>query len=389
MAKIDFKEFKKQYSPKITYLRHQTNIGLSVLQLSAMEQSSFLFEPKLDYSGNLVKKEYQQSRECLLIPDALMFSSAGEKIFVEADNCTERKNTSLVPKIGKYASLLALEPKESFDTTIHFSVWHKRMENEWESEFYGLQNVSELHYFIYEELNFDVTFYELVEILYEYSGGYKPAIQAAKYLKEIGEEGTCEYVSLNELKEAAERKHLYDWFDKYFVNRQRYIYQAVKRNTLFCAWLQKGARLVCLPVYISKRILDCVYIGHVKKEIIVSFLKNEGYLFDICEYLPEGKEFQDRSGEIYVFKNLFCLTSAESETKRYVAIENISDEYGGALRVRKYAGLHRKIDEELDIICLYNKGTMEDPMRLFDCSDGVKQRCHIQFASYEQFLGLE
>lgn len=207
MAKIDFKEFKKQYFPRITNLRHTTNIGLSVLQLSDMEQSSFWVEPKLDYSGNLVKKEFQQSRDCLLIPDALVLFCAEEKIFVEADNCTERKNTSLVPKIGKYASLLALEPKESFDTTIHFSVWHERMENEWESELYGIHKVCEFYYFIYEEFDCDVTFYEFAERLYEYNGDFKPAIQAAKYLKEIGEEGKCEYESLDELKSVVERKH--------------------------------------------------------------------------------------------------------------------------------------------------------------------------------------
>ena len=114
----------------------------------------------------------------------------------------------------------------------------------------------------------------------------------------------------------------------------------------------QGARFVCLPIYASKNLLKCIYIENADPEFIFEFLKRRGFSFDQCKWLTEGKEFPDNSGTCFVFKHTFCLDKKGDIFKRYVVIENISDDYSGAFRVQNYIHWNRYkyLDNNLDII---------------------------------------
>lgn len=386
MAKIDLEKFKKEYSPKISNLRHSGNVGLTTLLLSNMEQSLLLCAPMIGFGGYLLKDIYMKARECLIIPDALVISCANEQIFVEEDNCTERKNTLLLPKLQKYSILIPDDSKECFDITIHFSVWHTHYSNDFRSELYEINQVCEFYDFFYKEMKYNTSFQEFTEKMTQYSGEFEPAIRVSDYLKKL--ETADSYKSPVELKTVYELVNLYEPFDKYFVTRQKYIFRAVKEIERLDSKMLKGTRLVCLPIYTSKNLINCVYIENVGQEHIADFLKRQGYSFDRCEWLSGEKKFEDPHSGYFVFKHTFCLTQNGISSERYVAIENISDDYGGALRVRNYIHWHRTIYEKLDIICLYNSKTKGDPWKIWGCSDRDRQHCRISFAAYEEFLGI-
>lgn len=386
MTNVDLEKFKKEYSPRISALRHAGHVGLTTLQLSQMDQSLLLCGPMLGYGGYLLTDIYMKARECLIIPDALVISCTDEKIFVEADNCTERKSTSLIPKLEKYSILIPEDSKECLDITLHFSVWHTHYKNDFKSELYEYNRVCEFYDFFYEEMRYNTSFQEFTEKLTQYTGEFEPAIRVSDYLKKL--EAADSYKSPNELKSVYDLVNLYESFDKYFVTRQRYIFRAVKELYRLDRRILTGVRLVCLPIYVSKNLLNCVYIENVSQELIAVFLKKQGYSFDRCEWLVNEKEFVDTGGDRFVFRHTYCLTQDMSTCKRYVAIENISDDYGGALRVRTYIHRHRTVYDELDIICLYNSKTKEDPLKIRSCSGSDKRHCRISFATYEEFLGL-
>ena len=76
----------------------------------------------------------------------------------------------------------------------------------------------------------------------------------------------------------------------------------------------------------------------------------------------------------------------KKEQEYYVAIENISDDYGGRLRVKNYIQNCQEVSEKLYIVCLYNRKTTENPMRLYSFEEQEFHEYKIHFFTYEQFL---
>ena len=103
------------------------------------------------------------------------------------------------------------------------------------------------------------------------------------------------------------------------------------------------------------------------------------------KYLFDKKVFDDYgTGEIYTFKHVYLLT--EKNEKYYIAVENISDDYGGRLRVKNYVKNLLDISERLYVVCLYNKRILDNPSSLFRNHKVRIQQCRIIFVTYEMFL---
>ena len=196
--------------------------------------------------------------------------------------------------------------------------------------------------------------------------------------------GEKEKISSEELIRLISLGDLYDLFDKYFASRQKYIFEAAASCPYLCQNLLRGVRFICLPMHIPNYLLPCIYIEHMKDNEISKFFKKR-FKFDNLKYLFDKKVFEDYgTGEIYTFKHVYLLT--EKNEKYYIAVENISDDYGGRLRVKNYVKNLLDISERLYVVCLYNKRILDNPSSLFRNHKVRIQQCRIIFVTYEMFL---
>ena len=381
---IAYKDFKSRYSARRTNVNHTSNIGITVLKLSKFIESVFWHEPMLDYAGDMLAGTFFRYNDCMLIPDAVVYTSLGETIYVEADNCTERKNTSLIPKFSKYSSIMNRENENYVNETIHVSVLHAHNSEDFESKYYNYSKVIRMYKFIIHDMGNKMTIDQWLTFIMSYQGNYEPAVQCAEFLKNIA--GESEFVSSKELMHLINRGNLYDLFDKYFASRQKYIFEAAASCSYLCQNLLRGVRFICLPMHISDYLLPCIYIEYMKKQEIADFLECKlKFDFDDLKCLFDTKVFEDyRSGEIFTFKHVYLLNNREE--KYYIAFENISDDYGGRLRVKHYVKNLLDISERLYVVCLYNTRTLENPLSLFRHREGRLRQCKILFATYESFL---
>ena len=379
---IVYEDFKNRYSARRTNVNHTSNIGITVLKLSKLIESAFWHEPMLDYVGDKLAGTFFRYNDCMLIPDAVVYTSLGETIYVEADNCTERKNTSLIPKFSKYSSIMNRENENYVNETIHVSVLHDHNVENFESKYYNYSKVMKMYRFITDDIGYEMPLNPWLFFLTVYEGNYEPAVQCSDYLKNIV--GEKEKISSEELIRLISLGDLYDLFDKYFASRQKYIFEAAASCPYLCQNLLRGVRFICLPMHIPNYLLPCIYIEHMKDNEISKFFKKR-FKFDNLKYLFDRKVFEDYgTGEIYTFKHVYLLT--EKNEKYYIAVENISDDYGGRLRVKNYVKNLLDISERLYVVCLYNKRILDNPSSLFRNHKVRIQQCRIIFVTYEMIL---
>lgn len=190
------------------------------------------------------------------------------------------------------------------------------------------------------------------------------------------------------LKGCINIKEINKVFDDYFMVKQNCIYREVAMCAPLSEHILKGVRMVCLPMHTPNYLLKCVYIEYMEDEKIYQFfLKYTDFKFDKIHYLFDTKNFYDfRQDKIYIFKHVYRFMNIKKEQEYYVAIENISDDYGGRLRVKNYIQNCQEVSEKLYIVCLYNRKTTENPMSLYSFKEQEFHEYKIQFFTYEQFL---
>ena len=383
---ISYEDFKKAYSPRNNNISHASNTGLTVLMLAKMIESVFWYEPMLDYAGNMMTGDFYKYRDCMLIPDAVIVTGLDEKIYVEADNCTERKTTSLLPKCSKYSNIMRESNEERVKSTIHFSVQHNYEKGLFESEYYKAKDICDLYKFVRKDVGCEISFDKWITFLQGYTGKFEPAIRCSQILENV--DGSEHVDSVRKLVYLLKRAALYDVFDKYFLKRQKYIFEAIAFNKELCDYALDGVRLVCLPMLASEYLQKCIYIEYVENEKIARFLsKKLGFKISKIIYRLDKKKFGDKyTGDEFIFKHSFQITNGETGEKCYVVIENISDDYGGRLRVKNYIRLCRELEDKVRIICLYNKVGTENPLSLFPYGASRFEKNNVYFADYDEFI---
>ena len=274
------------------------------------------------------------------------------------------------------------ENEDYVNETIHVSVLHDHNVENFESKYYNYSKVMKMYRFITDDIGYEMPLNPWLFFLTAYEGNYEPAVQCSDYLKNIV--GEKEKISSEELIRLISLGDLYDLFDKYFASRQKYIFEAAASCPYLCQNLLRGVRFICLPMHIPNYLLPCIYIEYMKDNEISKFFKKR-FKFDNLKYLFDRKVFEDYgTGEIYTFKHVYLLT--EKNEKYYIAVENISDDYGGRLRVKNYVKNLLDISERLYVVCLYNKRILDNPSSLFRNHKVRIQQCRIIFVTYEMFL---
>ena len=102
--------------------------------------------------------------------------------------------------------------------------------------------------------------------------------------------------------------------------------------------------------------------------------------------IPEVRVFPDARTELRRVALYVRYLLTEKNEKYYIAVENISDDYGGRLRVKNYVKNLLDISERLYVVCLYNKRILDNPSSLFRNHKVRIQQCRIIFVTYEMFL---
>lgn len=125
---------------------------------------------------------------------------------------------------------------------------------------------------------------------------------------------------------------------KRILLRQKYIFEAIVENKQLCTYALKGVRMVCLPKSAPKYLSKCIYIEAVSNREIKHFLERKlKFKIHRIIYKSDQRTVQsERTGDTATFRHMFEIVNNEIGKSYLVAIENVSDDYGGRLRIKHY-----------------------------------------------------
>ena len=246
---------------------------------------------------------------------------------------------------------------------------------------YELSELYKIHSFLSSDLGLDYTFPDYIKFIINYNGNYEPVITLLNFLNSIG---VTTAVSEKQFIFLLETNLLYSVFNKSFYKRQTGVFNIIKKNPELIESLLNGNRFIFAPLNSSKNLLNCIYLEHVFTSFFQSFFtrffNTETHVFlrknAVC--------FTDEiSGERYIFRNVFTVKI--DDIVMQVVVENISEDFGGRLRIKNFLSKTRSHSiRDLQLICVFNSQHSSSPARLVSDSRIIYN--DISFISYENFL---
>ena len=379
---IEFQQFMKGFVRKTQFLSHSSKTGRAVHSFVRSYNYNFLCEPIIDYEGNILSASFYNSSSRAFLPDALFFNEQPEIIYLEADSSLERINCVISKKIIQYTSVFQINEQKNIASTLHFSVWNKESDTTLPLSYdYELSELYKIHSFLSSDLGLDYTFPDFIKFIINYNGNYEPVITLLNFLNSIG---VTTAVSEKQFIFLLKTNLLYSVFNKSFYKRQTGVFNIIKKNPELIESLLNGNRFIFAPLNSSKNLLNCIYLEHLFTSFFQSFFTR---FFNTETHVFLRKNivcFTDEiSGERYIFRNVFTVKIDDIVIQ--VVVENISEDFGGRLRIKNFLSKTRSHSiRDLQLICVFNSQHSSSPARLVSDSKIIYN--DISFISYENFL---
>lgn len=338
--------FLKHAALHIMNTFHASSCGASVHLFSSTFHSPFLCEAAYGYNGEMLSltRPYK-TYEVAIIPDAVtLLPITGENVFIEEDCCTERIYTALVPKFQSYSYLLDAPEK-----TIHFFIDWKEKKEEKGGPYYPS---AQIHYLkgLYDFISstHEQTSYSFQAFLRHvryYEGRMESIIESRHFLSYIGPD-VLNSSSISSLQDYV--AHYYkntSFYSKKYIKRKNAITSAASRQPKIMECLENGLRLLFSPQIACGMDFPFLYLH--------PFLSEQKIAYELCrlfllEEIPVFSSYKavdvvsdERTGEIFSFRNRYLFRSGNDFIT--VFFENISDDFGGFIRVKKLLENARKI----------------------------------------------
>jgi len=384
---ISFDCFCNNRIRTLSHFSHSSKSGRTALLFCNSYNYNFLCEPVLDIYGNLVQGELSSYHNKVFVPDSILYldCKASEEIYVEADSSEGRLNSNILPKLHNYSEIIFKNKPYHTFSTIHFSVWNERQHNSsYCSLLYEEEKIHSLISFIME-MNPDSDYASCFKLIKNYTSNYYDARALSDFIKKYDLDCITDKETLSIQIQSAQFN---DIFDKSFLMRQESLFNYAQEKQFFCQGLYEGNRFVCLPVNSNKKLLDFVYFEHCNSEDILLVFSNVlNANIELISHENIYSFFDEINNKTFRFRNVFlCNINGK---KKYIIIENISDELGGKLRINNYRQYPRKcsFDEEVIVFCLYNNYS-ESEMKSCRNDESAKFR-KINFLSYKEFIFLK
>lgn len=379
---IDFQSFSKNFIKKSMHLSHSSKTGRAVNTFVQSYDLKFLYEPIIDYEGNILPGSFFNSSSRAFLPDAMLFGDNNELYYIEADSSTERINSVIAKKLSQYHIVFKANAFRKIMSTLHFSIWNKEYETTFPLFFSKeLNDFYNLFRFFKNEINFKMDFNEYISFLLTYNGEFEPVLSASSFIKNLGIN--------NEITESTFRKvinttKMYENFNNSFFKRQSGFFKIAENNTDINHSLLDGNRLIVTPLNANNNLLNCIYLEHNYSSFLHRFLYCffDNKISIISSFFL--RFFDDKTtGDSYCFRNVFHIKTNDKYS--YIVVENISDDLGGRIRIKKFLSRIRSHSiRNIHLICLFNSKQTSVPESLV--SDSTILYDQIDFVSYENFL---
>ena len=350
---VDFLTFKKGCRIRQSRVAsHSAKSGRTVLSIARSSNTLFYVEPFIGLNGIMSFNSVEAENQFVFIPDALICNKeCGESYFIEADSCSERIPSVIMPKFSSYADFLESEGISPGSCSILFSVWNDADKDSVLYDFYEYAEFVSLYDFIETTSDITLDFNRYMDSLKSYFGNNESLLKLSSFLNE----GDFSQVMCKEDFLCVFKKYrLGSVFTSKYLLRRNQIQSCIEKIKKFRNRIFEGTRFVCLPSNTFYYLYDYIFLERESALVLCQNL--------IYKYFPEHQivsyektaSFKDpRSGETFVFRNVFVLRKDGQII--YVCMENISDDLSGRIRIKKYINFNRKsIFKDLFFICLYN-----------------------------------
>ena len=340
--------FVKSANYRYVNCQHASMTGRALLSYFCCQGISYYIEPPLTENSELVFGKDRNEKTVYLIPDAMVRTD--DEIFcIESDSGHERIKGKLVPKIQRYASSLCSETA-NYDMlfTLHFYLWnYKENKSSTEVDQTALKSLSELYDFQVNQLHSSIDFSDFAKKILEYESDKNTTFWTIK--KALTGFDFDEINNVEKLNKLCLEQTLLNNEIKFFSNRKKALYSAIKSAPQFEEYLVRGMRFICTSPNTSSAVLKCTYIKE-KTALNIMQIANEKMLSveRIIRFINIKKYTDNTSGTSYWFRNVIECIICEKRVD--VIIENIDDDIGGMLRVNR---INNNIKVKLDIELIF------------------------------------
>ncbi len=382
-------EYPVKNENKCSLLSHSNKTGKMILSFIQNGYSGFLLGASFDSSGKrTVLNAMEIRRSGMLIPDGfIMDNNAGERIYMEADGCTERMNTKLIPKLQRYLTTVLENDKSASFSTIHFSIWsndEKATEKCFDVKL--LEQIRSLYYFIVNELKISISFECYYSSILSYKGDNDYINNISNKLQKFH---LPNVLSINDLNNLYEIQYDKNDYSKQYSSRMKRIEISIKKIPFLEQLLYQGLRIVCMPLNITRKLIPFVYLEHYDlRDRIGKIINSEFPDCKVISYEITHSFCKNTMGDLLTLRNVYKIDINNKII--YLAVENICCDISASFRVNNYLqGCGFNKDMDLHILCLISKKEHIEKMKeRYKHVANIKNVFYITYDRFEKGLSM-
>lgn len=383
--------FTEKQNRKTISTAHASACGWAVLSFIRAFYSPFIIEPPYNNKGMRTVKDRTNAEIPYLYPDAAVYLDKYDEItFIEADRCTERLNSELIPKLKKYQTAF-LDPQRGRNKidyiTIHFFISTPKdhcIENQ-DNESNILESLQQQFDYLSRSFSqYPITFSDFLHTIKEYDGKSVFFLSLKRYINDI----CLDNINCMEDLYSAKKSAIISSgeISKQYITRKKTLLKAIDKTPAFKKSLESGNRFICTPLRYSDYILPCIYIE--QYDLIASIenaLRKKYNNLCLSSFKHVNTYINEASEESFYLRNIY--TGIFEGQCIDFAFENISDDLSGYIRVRKILNSKDTHISNLILVCVFRQ--KKDVMDLYSSipfyNPGI-QNIPVYYISYADML---